>query len=268
MTRQPRMLKAVRLWPVLIGAAMLAASANVAPGRSADASATAALDLRADLRLVSTLVECPPAAAGNACADRTGEAQVPGLGRVTEKYTWQARLDAPCATDSGRALAVRVRWMVAGKGEIEFALGEGAQCVDLDSLRTQTQTFTVTGGTGRYAGASGSGTVERALGEGFPRRGVETWRGTLAVPGLEFDLAAPTLSGAVARTVRASTGARRTRVVYAVSANDGVDGTVPVTCTPRSGSRFAIGRTAVTCASDSSGNTRTGRFAITVRARR
>lgn len=270
MTRRTRMLKAVRrLLPASIIAVVLVAGADVAPGRGATAFATATLELRADLRFVSQLVGCPPGVAANACADRTGEAQVPGLGRVTEAYTWQARLDAPCAAESGRALAVPVRFVVAGKGEIQFALAEGAQCVDLETLRTQTQTFTITGGTGRYAGASGSGTVERTLGEGFPRRGRETWTGTLAVPGLEFDLAAPTLSGAVAKTVRASTGARRTRVVYAVTAKDGEDGTVPVACTPRSGSRFAIGRTVVTCAAtDSSGNTRTGRFAITVRARR
>ena len=268
MTRQPSMLKTVRLWPVLIGAAALAAGASVTPGKSSNASATSALELRADLRLVSTLVGCPPGVAANACADRTAEGQVPGLGRVTEAYTWQARLDAPCATDSGRALAVSVRWIVAGKGEIGFALGDGTQCVDLDSLRTQTQTFTITGGTGRYAGASGSGTVERTLGEGFPRRGVETWTGTLSVPGSEFDLAAPILSGATKKTVRAPSGTKRARVVYAVSAKDAVDGTLPVACTPRSGSRFAVGRTVVTCsAADTSGNVRTAKFVVTVRRR-
>ena len=53
---------------------------------------------------------------------------------------------------------------MAGKGEIHFAIAGAAQCVSQEAVRTQGQTFTVTGGTGIYAGASGSGTVERKLG--------------------------------------------------------------------------------------------------------
>jgi hypothetical protein len=99
--------------------------------------------------------------------------------------------------------------------------------------------------------------------------GTDTWAGTLVVPGLEFDLTAPTIRGAVSKTVRAPRGARRVRVRYAVSAEDAVDGGVPVTCTPKSGARFPIGRTRVQCsATDSSGNTSTTSFVVTVRAPR
>jgi HYR domain len=100
-------------------------------------------------------------------------------------------------------------------------------------------------------------------------RGTETWTGTLAVPGLEFDVTPPTLSGARSKTVRAPKRARRIRVIYKVTASDAVDGQLPVSCEPRSGARFPIGRTFVTCkATDSSGNTRGARFVVTVKRRR
>jgi hypothetical protein len=99
--------------------------------------------------------------------------------------------------------------------------------------------------------------------------GTERWIGTLVVPGLEFDVMPPTLSGTTSKTVRAPKGAKRVRVTYTVTASDAVDGQVPVTCVPRSGSRFPIGRTVVRClATDSSANTVTARFIVTVRPRR
>ena len=128
------------------------------------------------------------------------------------------------------------------------------------------QSFTVTGGTGPYAGASGSGTLERNI--QFGRRN-ETWTGMLAVPGLEFDVTPPTLTGARSKTVRAPRRARRVRVTYRVTAIDAVDGQVRVACAPRSGARFPIGRTFVTCeATDSSGNAAGARFAVRVKRSR
>jgi hypothetical protein len=100
-------------------------------------------------------------------------------------------------------------------------------------------------------------------------KGVEDWAGSLVVPGVEFDLTPPALKGAVPRTIRAPKGVKRVRVRYAVTARDDVDGRVPVVCKPRSGSRFAIGRTTVTCsATDSSANTATRKFTVTVKRRR
>ena len=86
------------------------------------------------------------------------------------------------------------------------------------------------------------------------------------MPGLEFDVTPPTLSGAVNKTVRARTGSNRVRVTYRVTASDAVDGSVPVSCQPRSGSRFKIGRTFVKCsATDTSANAKAGRFRVTVK---
>src|SRR5262249_49634674 len=95
--------------------------------------------------------------------------------------------------------------------------------------------------------------------------GVDTWIGTLVVPGLEFDVTPPTLRGATSKTVRAPRGAKSVRVTYKVTASDNARSQVPVVCTPRSGSRFPIGRTTVECsASDSSGNPANAAFRVVV----
>jgi hypothetical protein len=54
-------------------------------------------------------------------------------------------------------------------------------------------------------------------------------------------------------------------VKYVASATDLVDGQVPVTCRPRSGSTFRLGTTPVGCsATDKAGNTATGSFKVTI----
>lgn len=54
-------------------------------------------------------------------------------------------------------------------------------------------------------------------------------------------------------------------VLFSASAFDALDGSVPVTCAPASGSLFAIGATTVNCTtSDRGGNTTTAQFPVTV----
>jgi len=220
---------------------------------------------------VSDQLNCPlPTTTAGVCARRTGKGLISGLGSVSESYAFLADLDLPpCEVGTGRTRAYAVSFVVAAKGEIHFALAEGATCVRQEAVRTQTQAFTITGGTGIYEGASGSGTVERILGSitTIGRVGPVTWRGRLVAPGAVFDITRPTLSGASNRTVRAPRGAKTARVRFAVTADDAVDGARPVTCRPRSGSRFPLGKTRVTCtAADTSGNTAAARFFVTVRA--
>lgn len=256
----------------LIIATVLGASADITPGRGATAMPSGTLTLNASLSLASNLGACAPPSGAEHCATRTIRGLFPGLGTVNGTYEFYVDQGPPaCAGSDGRALAYPIRFAVAGKGEVHVAVAEATQCVPDQSIRTQTQTFTVTGGTGVYAGASGSGTLERSLGADTAtgRVGRESWAGTLNVPGREFDVTPPTVTGAVAKAVRVPRTARRARVVYLVTARDDVDGAVPVSCRPRSGSRFPIGRTVVTClATDTSGNTRTAKFRVTVRARR
>ena len=225
--------------------------------------AAATLNLRATLGTSSPAGVCPPEAPPGAdCHPRTGTGRVSGLGSVVAKYTWFFGT-GNCPSTLVEPLATTGRLVVATKGEIDFALADGARCVEQEPVRNEPQDFTITGGTGAYEGASGSGTVERSLSGGH---GVERWTGTLTVPGLAFDTTPPEIVGAVPRTVRAPAGAKRARVTYKVIARDAVDGAVGAACTPRSGSFFKIGRTAVTCtATDTSGNTRAARFVIAVR---
>ena len=256
---------------VFAGLVVLLGAAGAATATGGSEFATGELALRAELSLNSILGACSPPPAGE-CAARTGSGLVPGLGAVTEKYEFLVGLGPPsCAVGSGEALASSSRFAVAGKGEIHFALAEGECIAEQEPIYNQTQAYRITGGTGVYAGASGSGTVERGLGgtTANGRYGTETWMGTLSVPGLEFDTTRPTLAGAMNKTVRAATDAKTARVRFTVTARDDKDGVVPVRCTPRSGSRFRIGRTVVTCeATDSSGNSRRARFVVTVKRRR
>ena len=253
---------------MLVGLMLLAGAAAVGANAGSQ-SAAATLSLNAKLRLVSILGPCPPGVSASTCAERTSRGPFAGLGQATATYTFLADVGPPCADGWGKALAYPVRFAIASKGDIFFELAEGAQCVnEADfAVRAQTQTFTVTGGTGIYAGASGTGTVTRVLvTTSSGSTGGETWTGTLTVPGLEFDLTQPTLAGATNKTVRAKKGAKSARVAFRVTAQDDRDGTLPVACTPRSGSRFKTGRTRVTCSStDSSANTANASFTVTVR---
>jgi HYR domain len=251
----------------------LAAAAGPADTPSRSQTTTSQLDLHAVLRLVSDLTgTCPPGSPESLeCPARTGDGPAPGLGAVTEAYSYFVHPGPPlCSEGNEKVLGYPVRWVVATKGEIEFAVAAAPQCiVASDAVENATQSFTVTGGTGIYAGASGSGTVARAVGlssVGRTFRGVETWTGTLSVPGLDFDVTAPVLTGVANKTVKAKKGAKSARVTFQVTAQDDRDGALPVACKPRSGSRFPIGRTVVKCAAtDSSANTASASFKITVK---
>ena len=132
--------------------------------------------------------------------------------------------------------------------------------------RAVVATWTVTGGTGRYAGATGTGSQNvRPEDEGDE---VNThYTGSIAVPGVAFDTVKPVFRG-VRRlvTVRSS---KAVAVRYAMpAAVDAVDGPLPVTCLPRSGARFPLGRTSVRCvALDSNGNEAAVSFTVQVRRR-
>ena len=262
---------------IVLGFTLVAAATAAGPAASEPQAAAGALDLQVTFLLVSNPFACPPEVlpadvppAATECRARTSTASVRGLGSVSLTYTWPLGDGPPtCAADFAKALAATGRLRVAGKGEITFTLAEVARCVrlDVDLPQNQPQEFTITGGTGPFAGAAGKGTVAaRSIGGGV---GSETWTGTLDVPGLTFDLTPPTLSGANAKTVRVPKKAKTARVTFKVTATDDVDGSVPVSCQPKSGSRFKVGRTRVRCeATDTSANTAEAAFTVTVQRRR
>jgi hypothetical protein len=186
----------------------------------------------------------------------------PGLGEVGPgAYTlvWDD-FGAPCAHVHGQ-----IPLLVAGKGEIDLAMSFTA-CFVTDLFPPAA--VTVTGGTGRYAGASGSGMLTFSpptlTGPGAGNR-VIAWSGTLDVPGLTFDTTPPEIAGATSKAVKTRLRAG-VRVRYAVSAGDATDGPLPAACLPKSGSLFPVGRTTVTCSPvDSSGNAARAQFVITVK---
>lgn len=89
--------------------------------------------------------------------------------------------------------------------------------------------------------------------------------GSASFPVVVADTTPPVVSVPPEMTALAT---RRTGVVvrYRAAAVDAVDGPVPVRCAPPSGTRFAVGVTAVVCAAtDRAGNTGTARSAVNVR---
>jgi hypothetical protein len=156
---------------------------------------------------------------------------------------------------------------VARKGALMISVAELGRCVVQEPSRNEPQSFTIVGGTGLYTGASGQGTVDRQLGQtSSGAAGREKWIGTLTVPGLEFDVVAPVITGTVPKSVRVPKTAKRARVRYRVIARDAVDGVVPVLCRPRSGASFPLGRSLVRCAAtDASGNESARSFGVVVR---
>lgn len=82
------------------------------------------------------------------------------------------------------------------------------------------------------------------------------------------DTIPPVISGSPANSSATATSLSGAAVTFAnPTATDNVDGTDPVTCSPASGSTFAIGVTTVTCtATDKAGNSSHTSFTVTVSA--
>lgn len=186
--RRSRVIAAVVGLTILGGATTAAATAG-------SQAVAGTLNLSADLRLVSNPGACPSnISAGATCAARTITGPFPGLGQVASEFNWVADIGPPtCAGGFGKALAYPIRLAVSAKGDLLATAAEGTQCIDQEAVRAQTQTYVITGGTGIYAGASGSGFFEQILAAetATGRVGRQTWTGTLTVPGLDFDVAAP-----------------------------------------------------------------------------
>lgn len=210
-------------------------------------------------------VTCPAGTPSSAalCEAMKGQGVVPGLGRANEAYTYVVD-DINAASTPVHFLAT---FVVAGKGELDISAvtpSPVCPCSSDDAVLH----FTVTGGTGAYAGAQGSGTVvagQRSTGASVGW-GTDTWTGELIVPGYSFDTAKPVLRGAVPKTVKVRGGKKRVRVTYSVTAVDPDEGRLVVTCAPRSGSYFKLGRTEVECSAiDANGNSAHASFTITVK---
>jgi len=205
------------------------------------------------------------------CQPHSSTGVVSGLGRVSLSYVYAVFAAPSCLGSSAQVLGYSARFNVHGRGEVDLAVAGLPDCFPTPSaaIQSTTQPFTVTGGSGEYAGASGSGTVMHTGAPGLAgTHGRDLWAGTLVVQGLEFDVTPPTITGATNRAVRASRRPAPVRVRYRVAASD-AGKAASVTCRPPSGSFFKVGKTQVTCtAGDTHGNSAIRSFTITVTRRR
>ena len=161
-------------------ASVLAGAAVAQPSRESHT-----IPLRGTFHVVWSAASCPkgtpkltPSGSGVPCYLNVGHGSVPGLGSATERYTLVVlNADTKCAKWSFKVVLT-----VAGKGAIDAnALNKG--CFSPGQTEG-TVHFTVTGGTGAYAGASGSGTIHSGnANETGSGRGTatDTWVGTLSL---------------------------------------------------------------------------------------
>ena len=260
--RRPALLLAVLAAATLVASA----SASARSDHPSHAAGYVSLDGATFADFPSQLGSCPNGYSVD-CFQFVDQAAIPGLGYVTEEHV--------VAVDQSSPDCVLVRFTpavltVAHRGTLDATFDDPA-CNSLPS------TFTITGGTGVFAGASGGGefspqfageadSLEDSIIEGYWY--ADQWTASIYVSNYSADTTPPVLTGAHSRVVLVGPRVRRARVHYTVTAKDDRDGTVPVTCKPKSGSVFKLGRTKVTCtSSDFSANTTTGRFTVTVKRR-
>jgi hypothetical protein len=257
-----------------IAALVLTASAvllEIAPATPADNSS-----LHVSIPWSGQDAPCPAGySATTMCHLRgAGPVAVPGFGFVSQSYVFAAETatQPSCPVSQQKALSYPATLTVERKGELFLSVAGSDECLSTDTTEVLdvTQTFTVTGGSGVFAGASGSGALTRTdTGFGAHGFGVDHWDGTLVAPNYVPDVTSPTIKGAHNRLLHAPRGVKRLRVRYKVTALDSVDGALRPTCRPRSGSRFRVGRrTRVRCfVSDRSANVTRANFTVVVRRR-
>ena len=241
-----------------------------APAETRGQTATGALEFRAEVLVRYPPGTCPPGTPHLVeCFDRTGDTTVPGLGAV--QVSWAYVLEntpvgcpGQLGADVVRLLSTTARLTVEGKGEIYLSTA-GTNCLARVGTLRSTEDFTVVGGSGSFSGASGGGSLASQSNGPPAYSGFDTWTGTLVVPGAQFDLTAPAIQGATNRKVVVGRRVKHARVAYRVAGRDEVDGVVPVSCKPSSGSSFAVGRTRVACsATDKSANRANAGFTVIV----
>jgi N-acetylneuraminic acid mutarotase len=171
---------------------------------------------------------------------------VPGSGPTVEMATNEALSTPPVNT-------------FAAGGAFIGSSGGSSSLPTVQWQSTNPSTAGVDGSGNAYANAPGQTTIVASASNGMSCTTSNTCA-TLTVA----DTAPPFLGLPNNMTFQAA-GPSGATVSFFASANDSVDGQRPVTCSPSSGSTFPFGETIVTCsASDTSGNTATGTFTITV----
>src|SRR5215471_373178 len=152
----------------------------------------------------SNQVDCPPGTPSpNECFRYQGEGVVSGLGATTLRFTLVTKTPSPgCEVWSTPDLTLTV----VNRGRIDLVASDPT--CQRDDSPSGSMGFTVTGGSGIYAGARGDGTLATNQIEGTTKARF-VWEGTITVPGVRFDTTSPTLAGLTNRTVKAPATAKR-----------------------------------------------------------
>ena len=143
------------LWRRTVVPTLLAAllAAGFAPGATF-MSADSLVPFHATLTEQFSGVQCSPTVL---CVSVTGTGTAAHLGRVTE--TRQVRIDLSNPATGCLPVLSDTMTLTAANGDQVVATGAGQNCLtDNPDVQNETVTYTVTGGTGRFSGAGGSGT--------------------------------------------------------------------------------------------------------------
>ena len=128
-------------------------AAGVAPGATRTL-ADRLVPFQATLTEQFSGVQCGPTAL---CVRVTGTGTAAHLGRVTD--TRQVRIDLSTPATGCLPVLSDTMTLTAANGDQVFATGTGQNCVTSNpDVQNETVIYTVTGGTGRFSAAGGSGT--------------------------------------------------------------------------------------------------------------
>jgi hypothetical protein len=122
--------------------------------------------LQTEINTSNSQIQCPAGTPTNIeCFARTGDAAVPGLGAVHESHNYveevaPAGCVAPPGADAVRLVPSTVVLTIAGKGSVDLSTSGTGCLAHTTGTLVATETFTITGGSGVYAGASGGGSLE------------------------------------------------------------------------------------------------------------
>ena len=136
--------------PMLLAALLAAGVAPGAPRTLADRL----VPFQATLTEQFSGVQCGPTVL---CVSVTGTGTAAHLGRVTD--TRQVRIDLSNPATGCLPVLSDTMTLTAANGDQVFATGAGQNCLTSNpDVQNEAVTYTVTGGTGRFSAAGGSGT--------------------------------------------------------------------------------------------------------------
>ena len=163
---------------VAAGCAATSSARHPATTRSSPPSSSTTVKLSGPIRLAfddtATSTTCPPGSPARAeCFELSGVTDISPYGKVTLGPTLD--VEAPQGTSACGTPAHYTTTLSTSLGRIDIAENGPRLCLGVEG--TVQRTFTVTSGTGAYAGASGTGTISMDI---LSVGATETWKGDIA----------------------------------------------------------------------------------------